>query len=189
MEALPQRAREAIGAILKTDVGEVAYVQITPLEPDNMRRKTLPPAWTATKWPARKYGRMRPWDIVGAITSIYSCSAPDINRSALQEACVFHFAGLASRLELGIQVLGHIGWSPERAGAHRMNAGMLLPPSVGAQAIVLGRRFQPEEVKDMRPRGLHLPNKSKHGSGVAGQSGAHYLRSQERGLPNTPQCP
>ena len=95
------------------------------------------------------------------MTSIYACNAPEIHNSAFQRSCVFHFEGLASWIDVGLQVLRHVGWPPECSPAIRLDISRLLPPEQRtARGTVRFRRQKNEEQTSSEknePRGAKNP--------------------------------
>ena len=126
--SIAARIGAEVDAMLEIPKGNARAVQIAPLDIRFKHKETGPSVLAATEWFAHRYVRPTSWERVGAVTSINACNAPEINRSAFQKSCVFHFAGVALWQEIGIQVLKHGGWPPECAIASRHNVPKLLPP-------------------------------------------------------------
>ena len=149
------RIRRELKAILESDAMEVEYVRVT--EVDGGLRDALTPeyVWRATKWLIRRYKKQPDWTRVPEIPGIYACNAPEVNKSVFQRSRVFHFSGVESWVEVGLQVLRHIRWSPECALPQVLNVSRLLPPEALKNRVVFGWDHNREEDEN-RPKGSRL---------------------------------
>ena len=145
-----QRVRRELRAILGTDVMDLEYVSIAGISREFKDATTPEYVWSATKWLIRRYKEQPDWTGVPVVPSIYACNAPEINKSVFQRSCVYHFSGVKSWLEVGLQVLGHVRWSPECALPQVLNVLRILPPEGMVDKITFWKRWEREEDGDRR---------------------------------------
>ena len=124
------RLEQEIGAMLGTQ-GE----RITTKE-EQLRLPEGPPTGAGdaggerctTNWTVQTYRQKPMWENVLEIPSMVTCHADEIQRSVLLRMEVYQYREAASWLDIGVQVLRHVRWSPECTVAHRRNIKKDLPP-------------------------------------------------------------
>ena len=89
-----------------------------------------------------------------------TCHAEEIQRSALQRMEVYQFMGTASWLEVGVQVLRHVRWSPECAVAHPRNIKKELPPYIGRGCVTI-KPWSTKYIDDGENRSSDQPGTKK----------------------------
>ena len=87
-----------------------------------------------------KYREIPDWSVVADIPSIYVSNAPEFNRSSFQRACVYHFGDIRSWIDIALQVLKKLRWTPECSAADTLDVRRTLQSEECIAAI----RFEKE---------------------------------------------
>ena len=77
--------------------------------------------------------------------SLYGTRAPEIRGSAAHKKRTYTFAHTHSWLDVGLQVLTTVGWSPECSAPRTLNVERSVPPSAVGARFYTDRVFEPVE--------------------------------------------
>ena len=97
------------------------------------------------KWMANRYEQRPTLRGVAAVGGIYFPHAPELRRTVRGYNEFYEFRETHSWIDVGLQVLSHIGWRPECSQAQSGNVLRALPPDQEDMELILDKPYGPEE--------------------------------------------
>ena len=126
------RLREMLGTYYGVTTFSTRDVQVEiPLTniQATLQERPLPRHWSTTCWFCRVFEEKPGLQAGMEIPSMYVSNADEINRVELRRMQMYTFENTHYWVDVAVQVLHYIGWSPECSNPHQLNISKIVPPA------------------------------------------------------------
>ena len=147
------RLRAEVGAIFRVETLEP---EVVPLRIGVQEAYLYPPTGLQHEllenmcWMQSTYRKPPAWNEVRRIGGIFFPNAAELRRETREYGGFYSFKDTHSWLDVGLQVLQHVGWRPECSLAQELNVPRSLPPDMIASELTLDKSHPPEDRYQVR---------------------------------------
>ena len=105
----------------------------------------MPPAWHRTVWFCSVYTEPPVRNNIKDITSVFVANASEIDQLLVYRDLTYRFESIYAWLDVALQTLKTVGWSPECSGYRQDNLAKKTPPTFKKSLFFPKARFGMEE--------------------------------------------